>query len=268
MYLLSLLKKQLKTLIFKLIKYLSKKVSYPSGITQIKRSLSEKFYNDFNGVVQYGPLKGLKILRDRWWGDETACILFGLYEKEVLNSIVNASNTHGNFINLGAADGYYGVGLVAKNFFKKSYCYEISEKGQKSIKENSVLNGVLENLIIRGEAKKDFFKDFEDDELDNVVMLVDIEGGEYNLFDVNVFQKFKKATIYIEIHDFLVENGESKHQKLESDARNFFNLEYLTTKDRDLSEFKELSYLSDSHRWLIVSESRERLQKWLKLTPK
>jgi hypothetical protein len=98
--------------------------------------------------------------------------------------------------------------------------------------------------------------------------LVDIEGGEFNLFDKKVFSDLKKSIIFIEIHDWFFKDGEKKLNKLMGDAKTFFNITKLTTTSRDLSVFPELSKLHDSERWLIASEGRHRLMTWLRFDPK
>src|ERR1700722_10509621 len=73
--------------------------------------LSEIIQKELNGTVSYGPFKGLKLSRDAWWGrTEIASILLGLYEKEILDSLMSIPSTHRTLIDLGAADGYYGIG--------------------------------------------------------------------------------------------------------------------------------------------------------------
>ena len=46
------------------------------------------------------------------------------------------------------------------------------------------------------------------------MILIDIEGEEYNLLNQKAFIFIKNFHIIIEMHPFLVENGFSKNQKL------------------------------------------------------
>ena len=59
-------------------------------------------------------------------------------------------------------------------------CYEISEDGQNQIRKNAQLNNVDENIEIRGEAKRNFYDDFSQEELSSSLILMDIEGGEFH----------------------------------------------------------------------------------------
>ena len=113
-----------------------------------------------------------------------------------------------------------------------------------------------------------FYKDLKNDEIDQSVLLVDIEGAEFNLFDKNLFKKFSKSIIYIELHPWIFKNdGQEELHKLENDAREYFTIEKITTTSRDLSKFEELKKWSDTDRWLICSEGRPKLMTWWRLDP-
>ena len=234
-----------------------------------KKFLSNKLVEKFNGVIQYGPFKGLKFDLESSWGDgDRASMLLGLYEKEVLISLQNIPNRYKIFIDLGAADGYYGIGTLVNGMFEKSYCYENNVVSQKIIKKNAELNNVASRVLIRGLADKYFYKDFKNDEIDQSILLVDIEGAEFDLFDKNLFKKFSKSIIFIELHPWIFKNnGHEELQKLENDAREYFTIEKITTTSRDLSEFEELKKWSDTDRWLICSEGRPKLMTWWRLDP-
>ena len=234
-----------------------------------KKFLSNKLVEKFNGVIQYGPFKGLKFVPESSWGDgDRASMLLGLYEKEVSISLQNIPERYKILIDLGSADGYYGIGTLINGMFEKSYCYEMNVVSQKIIKKNAELNNVASRVLIRGLADKYFYKDFKNDEIDQSILLVDIEGAEFDLFDKNLFKKFSKSIIFIELHPWIFKNnGHEELQKLENDAREYFTIEKITTTSRDLSEFEELKKWSDTDRWLICSEGRPVLMTWWRLDP-
>jgi hypothetical protein len=234
-----------------------------------RKFLSNKLLEEFNGVIRYGLFTGLKFSSDNSWGvGERASMLLGLYEKEILTSLQNIPSKYKTFIDLGAADGYYGIGALVNGMFEKSYCYEMNVAGQKIIKKNAELNNVASKVVIRGFADKYFYKDLKNDEIDQSVLLVDIEGAEFNLFDKNLFKKFSKSIIYIELHPWIFKNdGQEELHKLEKDAREYFTIEKITTTSRDLSKFEELKKWSDTDRWLICSEGRNKLMTWWRLDP-
>ena len=75
-------------------------------------------------------------------------MILGLYEQEVLESLTNIPKKYKTFIDLGAADGYYGIGVLVNNLFENSFCFESTERGQNVIRENAKLNGVADKILI------------------------------------------------------------------------------------------------------------------------
>ncbi len=195
-------------------------------------------------------------------------MLLGLYEKDVLDSLQNIPKKFTTFIDLGAADGYYGIGVLVNNLFQNSICFEISEEGRQTIRENAQFNNVLNKVEIRGIAKNDFYHDLSALTLSNAVLFIDIEGAEFELIDKATFSAFNKSVIFVELHDWLFEDGEEKLKKLKNDSASTHVLTELTMGSRDLSIFPDLNKLHDNDRWLICSEGRGQLMKWLRFDPK
>jgi hypothetical protein len=240
-----------------------------SPIKKQKIILSNKIDKSFNSTVRYGNFKGLRLSSETWWGvADRASILLGLYEKEVLESLANIPSRHQYFIDLGAANGYYGIGVLISGICKKSYCYEISEHGREVIKLNSQLNNVEESVILRGKANLNFYKEIPENEIDNSILFVDIEGGEFDIFDNETFKSFGKAIIFIELHDWFFVDGSHKLDQLKKMAFKTHKITELKMGARDLSIYKELEKFCDDDRWLICSEGRGQLMTWLRLDPK
>ncbi len=248
--------------------YIKFKLGSQRQIYNRREQLKDEMLKLFNATVAYGPFKGLKFSLDAWWGRERASMILGLYEQEVLESLTNIPKKYKTFIDLGAADGYYGIGVLVNNLFENSICFESTERGQNVIRENAKLNGVADKILIYGIAEKDFYKVILDEQLRNSVLFVDIEGGEFDLLDQDTFKVFKDSIIFIELHDWYFEDANNKLQKLRQDAIEFFDITELTTASRDLSKFPELKDFSDTDRWLICSEGRHRLMAWYRLDPK
>ena len=231
--------------------------------------ISKKIDKIFNSTVRYGLFAGLKLPTDSWWGlSDRASMLLGLYEKEVLESLKDIPTKYNTFIDLGAADGYYGIGVLINNLFQKSICYEISEKGRKIIRDNAILNNMLERVIIRGVATKDFYNDIPLKDLKNSVLFIDIEGAEFDLMNKASFDAFDQSIIFIEIHEWGLTDGKQKLKKLLEDSLQTHQITELTMGSRDLSIFPELKTFDDTDRWLMCSEGRGQLMTWLRFDPK
>jgi hypothetical protein len=242
-----------------------------SIIRKRKLRISKELNDLYFGTVAYGPFKGLKLGSDSWWcGIDRASMLLGIYEKEILESLQSIPQSHKTFINLGAADGYYAIGTLFSNKFDFCYSYEEIEKGRECIFSNAITNKVAEKLKVHGIAESGFYKILQAQgvDLSKTVVLSDIEGGEFDLFDEETFKAFRGAVIFIEIHDLYFDDGAEKLEKLKADACKYFRISDLVTGARDLSIFPELRCFNDNDRWLICSEARPRLGLCLRLDPK
>jgi hypothetical protein len=99
------------------------------------------------------------------------------------------------------------------------------------------------------------------------VVLIDIEGGEFDLLDREALRHLSRSVVIVELHERLVEDGEAKLAKLLAEASEYFRVGEFRTGARDLSGFPELAQMNDTDRWLLCSESRPYLMRWLRLDP-
>jgi hypothetical protein len=152
--------------------------------------------------------------------------------------------------------------------FDRAYCLEQSAQARGIIRASAELNGVLERISIHCTAAGDFYKAIPEAERLKSVLLVDIEGGEFDLFTEEVFRAFERSIIFIELHAYAFRDGRERLAALKASAGRFFDITELTMTARDLSKFPELRSFSDTDRWLICSEGRGRLMQWLRLDPK
>ncbi|WP_296020002.1 hypothetical protein [uncultured Agrobacterium sp.] len=236
---------------------------------KLRLHLSNSLASFHGNRVAHGPFKGLLLGADTHWGEgaDRGGMILGLYEQEILNIVDEIPARYRTFIDLGAADGYYGLGMLVNNRFHTSYCYEITERGREVIAANAVLNGVADRVIIRGEATREFYNDLPAEVRDQSLVLVDIEGAEFDLIDAGTFAAFSKAMIVIEIHDWMVENGPEKMAKLQVDAARTHRVTEIKMGARDLSGIPELQSMPDTQRWLLCSENRARVMVWLRFDP-
>ena len=233
-----------------------------------REMLSKKFMEQFNGRVQYGPLAGFKLEQDSWWcGNEKRPMLFGLYEQEILASLSSIPKNYTHFIDFGAADGYYGVGVVAAGMFKRSTCFEISPIGRKVIRESAKTNGVEQSVRILGKAEQDFYEEIEPALLNRSVLFLDVEGAEFDLLDSTALSIFKNSIIIVELHPWLVPDGEAKLERLKETVSSTHRISEITMGSRDPTKYAELAVLADDDRCLICSEGRGRLMSWWRLDP-
>ena len=86
-------------------------------------------------------------------------------------------------------------------------------------------------------------------------------------FNSKILDLFKTSTWIIEVHESDAQNGAEKLENLILKCSKLFKTILITTGARDLSHFPEIELLPDDQRWLICSDARGRLGKWLILEP-
>jgi hypothetical protein len=245
------------------------KIKRPHPIVAKQLQLSKQLSEMLNSTVSYGPFKGLRLSENSSWGaTDRGAMLLGLYEREILETLERMADKEKAFINLGAGDGYYALGVLVGSLFKETYCFEQSIYGQSILETNAEKNQVANRIKVFGKADGNFFKLIPERYWQNSVILCDIEGGEFSIFTKDVFSKFGKSQIIIEIHDWFFQDAALKMQKMLENFSDTHSCSKVTTTSRDLSTFDELRGFSDTERWLICSENRERLMTWFILSPK
>jgi hypothetical protein len=255
----------LRQLIYKLERYVG---TEESSLTKHRANLSRQISSQFNDTIHYGPFRGLKFpSSETWIPTDRAAMLLGIYEQEVVEALTTLPSTYNALINLGAGDGYYGIGALVAGMFQRSYCYETNLTRQQTLSVSAVLNNVENRIVVHGTAQKNFYDAFSDDQLSQSVIIIDIEGREFDFLDEHAFQAMRKSVLFVEIHERPRDDKTPRTNKLKLDAASTHAVTELTTTSRDLSKFPELRNLSDTDRWLLCSESRKYLMVWLRFDP-
>ncbi len=250
-------------LIVKSILFLFRK---PNEIQKAQINVWNKISNKYGSTVQYGPFRGMKIAKVRSWEVEYGLTnkILGTYEKQILNILIKFSKNSNTFIDIGAADGFFVVGMSFKNIFKNIYAFEINSRSQEIIKLNQKLNKCKQNIRVNGEAN--YLK------LKRIIrlkkkctILVDIEGGEFELLSIKVLELLKHCNVVCEMHLF---RDKKRYNELIHNAKKKFHCRLIKAKNISPDKFRELNSFSDNERLLALSEGRKYRQEWLILTPK
>lgn len=247
---------------------ISKNPSIVNEIINLRRVKLSGMVSEYHkSTVVYGPFKGLVLSSMNWGIADKGAMILGLYEKEILHELECIGQKFDCFIDIGAADGYYGLGVIKNGLFKKSYCFEMTYEGRESIRINSLANGLVNKIVIKEAAKQGFYNEIELSDLKSSLLFIDIEGGEFDLLSEDVFQVFRNSPIIIELHDWFFKDSDLKMKKLIEISSKTHNWREIKTGGRDLSKFPELNGLNDNDRWILCSEGRARAMKWAHLNP-
>jgi hypothetical protein len=230
--------------------------------------IANRLAAELDNEIQHGIFAGMRLSSLRWGGHDRAPMILGLYESEVNREIEKSASHATIFIDIGAADGYFAVGAVFSGLYKESICFEISEEGRESIAKNAERNGVLDKTTILAEANEDSLlstvKGVASNEL---FVLCDIEGGEFDLFTIAVLKALKSATILIEIHDFSKSDCD-KYRMLKLLAGSIFDVHEVTQEARNPNLLEKTRMIHDDDKWLMMSEGRSKAMTWLLLIPR
>ena len=240
-------------------------------ISAIRREiLGERLFQASGGRVLYGAFKGMKLVSTSWSARDVGSIILGEYERQVVDVIMGSPKSHSIFIDIGAADGIYAVGLSLNNRFLSSYCFESSEDSQISIRANAIANNVESRITILGTARVNFLSKLTEKyglDLTKALFLIDIEGGEFDLLTDQNLKKMCKSVVIVEIHKN-VDDFDSKYKTLLANSAEFFNLKELSAGSKSNIDIKEIKSWPDEDRQIVFSEGRRYEMWWLVMTPK
>jgi len=251
-------------LLKKNFKIFRKEINYQKYAGRRRDELS-KFISELkNYTVGYGPFQGLKFSGHEIWTKHClGNMILGLYEKEVMDEIILSAGKYQIFLDVGAADGFFAVGVLLKNIYERCLAYEIDITAQKNIRNLAKINGVEEKIEIFSEFNA---QTLETQKIEKCIILIDIEGAEFDLLDQTTFLNLKRCKLIVELHEF-GENSNQKISQLIEKSNSTHKFKFLETGPRDLSSIPEVRNLSDNDRWLLCSEGRPYLMRWIVFEP-
>jgi hypothetical protein len=232
--------------------------------TDLKIEFEDWIFEQTAGIVQSGPFKGMKMLREKVWADGALSpMLLGCHEKELWREIeaeisrlkVMASPV---VLNVGCAEGYYAVGLkrrlpVAMVIVVDSNCEAILAT-KKLMAANDVL---VEPAYTFEAALKVATPD---------LIVMDCEGAEVDYLDPVRFPGvFDKTTVIVELH-----------QSADQDTGNILLGRFSQTHfvfliwegGRDPNDYPLLREQPSLTRWLAVCEDRCMQMAWFLIRPR
>ena len=154
------------------------------------------------GRVHAGSFEGMRYIHGAV-GSAYVPKLLGLYERELNPFIEQACKL--NFpliIDIGAAEGYYAVGMALRNSNSRVIAFEMEQKGRVALKEMAELNGVLSRVEIRAKCKPEDLAQVLAAS-DRALILCDAEGDEEILLDPETIPSLAYAGLLVEMHEFI-----------------------------------------------------------------
>ena len=257
-------------MLFEFARNLRKGLTFRRVVGLYRRRLSRTIFARLGGVVRYGSFAGLRWLDNPRWGrSEQGVMLLGLYEQEVLTNLVDAPAHYRVFVDVGAADGYYAVGLLHNGKVERSVAFELAPEGQQAIKLLAAENGVADRITVLGAASDRFVEDLAEQGIvsNETMFLIDIEGAEFRILTEEVFASLKDSLIIVETHAHIYPDPQTQLERLIQNASKTHTVTSWLPGARNPWPIKELDSFAEIDRWILCSEGRFEVQQWLRFDP-
>jgi hypothetical protein len=159
---------------------------------------ARRLYGKRSPVVLSGPFEGMKYIKDNACGCITPKWL-GSYEAElhpVIEEII--SRGYHTIIDVGAAEGYYLIGLARRMPGSVLYGFDINPLARREQTRLRSLNGPA-NVQLGGYCSPAWLKTHCQP---GSLVICDIEGYELYLLSPKIVPMLKEADILVELHPF------------------------------------------------------------------
>ena len=233
------------------------------------RKIGEIVFQESNHKILCGPFRGVEIPVSLASSSPSWCAgwILGTFEQQLLEYVT--SHRWRFVVNVGAAEGYYPVSLLKKGYAAQAIAFESLEVEQKKMKLFSELNGVDSKIKTIGHAGPNFIHQIDPDSLTDgpSLMIVDIEGSEFDLLDSDTLGKLKNFHLVVEVHNFVVKEKDKIELFVKSLAQ-YHDIEIVTENSRNIPSRNEVSFLSRRELLMLIAEERPSDMFWVLATPK
>jgi hypothetical protein len=215
-------------------------------------------------TVRSGPFEGLRYVERAVGAPHLAdCLpakLLGTYERELhpaIESLLQAGNS--TIVNVGAAEGYYAVGLALRAPSARVHAFEPDAGRRRLCEELARVNGVADRIETDSECDPAWLATLEGD----CLLVVDCEGCEVELLGTEAAAGLTGSALIVELHDFI----DARAGDVAEAFRATHTVELVDAVPRHSGQYPELEFLGWKNRELAVSEVRSHPTRWLVATP-
>ena len=240
-------------------------------IDKKKYILGKKLAKQSKEKILFGPYAGTKFVSSYGWSNvDFGPKYLGTYEKQIQKKIIYLRNKFKIkfFVDCGAAEGYHIISLLKKKIFQSAKAFEIDENSRNILSKNAIINKVRKKISIFSEANFDTLKNnLKKKNLNKTLFLLDIEGNEFDLIDLDFCKYFSQSYFIVEDHNFLIVNK----KKINSFYKNIykhFKVEIIEGKTNDPLDYEILDNFTEDEKYLMMSEGRPKTMQWIILIPR
>jgi predicted O-methyltransferase YrrM len=177
---------------------------------------------------------------------------------------------YARIVNIGAADGYYAIGLARRMPNTVVEAYEALEEHHPLLKRAAERNGVADRVRMRGLCTVEALDESLGEGHGRTLVLADIEGAEMLMLDPVKAPNLSRTDMLVETHDVLQPGCTDSLIQRFSESH---LIERISTRPRALADFPRhlIPRWAETMPALLVelmSERRKGEQEWLFLTAK
>jgi hypothetical protein len=220
--------------------------------------------------VQNGPFADARLSVSDWNEWTTVPKVLGSYEAELHPTIEDLCEVdYDRIINIGAAEGYYAVGMALRQQSALVYAFEASDQLREQCALNSRINGAEERICIQGRCGVSDLKDIVSEEPGTDLIICDCEGQELGLLHGEIISLLTNTDLLVEIHETVAteERKESATEILTRRFRPTHKITMIPARLRTAERYSALNSLYWDEKPLAISEHRRRSKGWLLMKP-
>jgi predicted O-methyltransferase YrrM len=226
--------------------------------------VNRRMRDQFGYTVRGGPFRGL-VYPD--WAmthvDLFSPKLLGIYEQEThvaLEALI--AERPRRVVNIGAAEGYYAVGLALRLPDAEVYAFERQDALLAQLRAIAEHNGVADRVRLVGDCDATQLRALAQP---GTLIVSDCEGCERELLDPAWSPELASCALLVETHDLLVPGVTDL---LCARFAASHEVERLDSRPRYVDDVPELDFMPLVSRQLAISEFRHGPMSWLAMRPR
>lgn len=230
----------------------------------VRRAVEDRLRaaGEYGEVVSYGPFQGLRY--PPGWADSRFEKIIGAYEAELhplLESLCAQPFT--DIVNIGAAEGYYAVGLARRLPAATVHAFEMDPGRRQMCAAMAGLNGVAARVRVLGAATPPALNALNLGP--RVLVVCDCEGAERELLQPETVRWLAAAEIVVEVHEFMAPGVSDALRRRFADTH---ALQVISTAGLAYARYPILRRLTFAEIHAMVGEERAQLMDWFHFAPK
>lgn len=215
-----------------------------------RRAVAGLLYARTRGKVFAGPFSQMRVPLNAYF-ESCPPFIVGSHEEELhpqFYALVNA--TPSRIVNIGAAEGYYAVGLAHLLPDCPVLAYETIPECQQVIRDLAEQNDVADRLELAGTCDA---ASLQGSLTRNSLLLIDCEGAEAELLDPEKVPALRTTRMICELHDFYVPG---LTRTLIRRFRATHHLTLIEKQARQADRYGVLDGLTPTQKFLALHENR------------